>query len=129
MTHAIGADIWQMMAQARYDRADHMRATRFFLLRRLRMAGVTEVVCTYDAYADSGNWEDVTLDCGRITPPEDLRDALGDFAWDVAYHHHPGFENNEGGYGEMTWDIIADAISLDHADRFVDTSHSYHEGI
>ncbi|WP_342672154.1 DUF6878 family protein, partial [Neptunicoccus sediminis] len=40
-----------------------------------------------------------------------------------------GFENNEGGYGTLTWDIAADSITLDHADRYVECSHSYDEGL
>ncbi|WP_410001069.1 hypothetical protein [Tateyamaria omphalii] len=29
----------------------------------------------------------------------------------------------------MTWNIAADRITLDHADRFVECSHSYEEGL
>jgi len=128
MTIGFG-DIYQMMGQMRDDRATVIRATRFMLLTRLRKAGIKEVSCTYDAYGDSGNWEDVTLDAGAISTTDDLTSAIGNFVWDVAYHYHAGFENNEGGYGELTWDLVADSITLDHADRIMDTQHSYHEGL
>ncbi|WP_255519524.1 DUF6878 family protein [Alexandriicola marinus] len=32
-------------------------------------------------------------------------------------------------YGTLTWDIAADSITLDHADRYVECSHSYDEGL
>lgn len=126
MTFAHDFDLAAYIQEARINTATRLRAARFLLLRRLRMSGVSEVACTY---GDSGNWEEVTLDRGRVVPKDDFRSALGDFAWDVAYFFHPGFENNEGGYGEVIWDIARDTISLDHAERFVDTNHSYHEGI
>ncbi len=65
----------------------------------------------------------------EVQLPEPLVTAVGDFAWLLAYHHHPGFENNEGGYGTLTWDITGDSITLDHADRYVECSQSYDEGL
>ena len=32
-------------------------------------------------------------------------------------------------YGTLTWDIALDSITLDHADRYVECSHSYDEGL
>ena len=58
-----------------------------------------------------------------------LLSVRSDFAWSLAYHHHPGFENNEGGYGTLTWDLRNDSITLNHADRYVECSHSYDEGL
>ncbi len=44
-------------------------------------------------------------------------------------HHHPGFENNEGGFGELRWDLAADAIALDHGERVTEVAYSYDEGL
>ena len=123
------ADLCRYIEDERKRRAQGLRFTRFLLLRRLRLAGVSEAVCTYDAYGDSGNWEDVSLDGGRVMPPDDLQTAIGNFAWDVAYHVHPGFETDEGGCGDLTWDLIADSITLNHCDRFIETRHTCDEGI
>uniref|UniRef100_UPI003F5CF31B DUF6878 family protein n=3 Tax=Roseobacteraceae TaxID=2854170 RepID=UPI003F5CF31B len=65
----------------------------------------------------------------EVQLPEALVTEVGDFAWSLAYHHHPGLENNEGGYGTLTWEITSDSITLDHADRYVECSHSYDEGL
>ncbi len=61
--------------------------------------------------------------------PSELSSQLDEFAWAFAYQQHPGFENNDGGYGTLTWDLSNDSIHLDHADRFVESTHSYHEGL
>lgn len=103
--------------------------TRAVLLAQLRTLGVTEVTAEYEGYGDSGNVEDITLQPNGVALPSELSSQLGDFAWALAYQQHPGFENNEGGYGTLTWDLTKDSINLDHADRYVESTHSYHEGL
>ena len=105
------------------------KEVRAVLLAQLRTLGVTEVTAEYEGYGDSGNVEDITLQPSGIALPTDLSSQLDEFAWAFAYQQHPGFENNEGGYGTLTWDLTKDSIDLDHADRFVDSTHSYHEGL
>ena len=128
MTDILG-DYAALAEQWRAEREASIKATRADILPALQKLGVTEVTARYDGYGDSGNVEDVTVTPVEIDLPGDLKRKIADFAWSVAYHNHPGFENNEGGYGELTWDIGADSITLDHADRFIETSHSYHEGL
>ncbi|WP_288960850.1 DUF6878 family protein [uncultured Sulfitobacter sp.] len=103
--------------------------TRAALLVQLRALGVTGVTAEYEGYGDSGNVEDITLQPSGIALPSELSSQLNAFAWGFAYQQHPGFENNEGGYGTLTWDLTHDSIDLDHADRFVESTHSYHEGL
>ncbi len=102
---------------------------RAALLVQLRALGVTEVTAEYEGYGDSGNVEDITLQPSGIALPSELSSQLDDFAWAFAYQQHPGFENNEGGYGTLAWDLTKDSIDLDHADRFVESTHSYHAGL
>ena len=120
-------DFAAMMEQWRIQREAANTAARSELLPRLRALGVTEVIVEYEGYGDSGNVEDVTVQPAGIALPDDLCTKVGDFAWSVAYHRRPGFENNEGGYGTLTWDIAADSITLDHADRYVECTHSFDE--
>lgn len=128
MSYALSTDFTAWLARDRKARAERISGERYRLLRRLRMAGIHELVGTYDGYGDSGNYEDITLDGGAVTPSKDLTEDLGDFVWEVAYFLHNGFEINEGGYGELTWDIETDRIALDHSDRFIDTYQTHHEG-
>lgn len=102
---------------------------RSALLSQLRALGITEVTAEYEGYGDSGNVEDIMLQPTEIAIPPELSSQLDDFAWAFAYQQHPGFENNEGGYGTLTWDLSKDSIDLDHADRFVESTPSYHEGL
>ncbi|MFA8443926.1 DUF6878 family protein [Yoonia sp.] len=111
------------------ERDAENKATRAALLAQLRALGVIEVTAEYEGYGDSGNVEDITLQPSGVTLPSELSSQLDDFAWAFAYQQHPGFENNDGGYGTLTWDIAKDSIDLDHADRYVESTHSYHEGL
>ena len=122
-------DYAAMAAQWRAGRETTLKASRAELLAQLRALGVSEVTAEYEGYGDSGNVEDVTVQPAEVKLPEPLATGVGDFAWSLAYHHHPGFKNNEGGYGTLTWDIALDSIILDHADRYVECSHSYVEGL
>jgi len=119
----------ETMANWQAEREAANKAARGALLAQLRALGITQVTAEYEGYGDSGNIEDVTVQPVGIGLPDDLSTKVGDFAWAVAYDQHPGFENNEGGYGTLTWDIVADSITLDHADRYVECSHSYDEGL
>ena len=122
-------DYAAVAAKWRAEREAANAAMRADLLARLRVLGVTEVIARYEGYGDSGNVEELALQPDQTDLPDDLETALRDFAWSFAYHLHPGFENNEGGYGELTWDVSADSITLDHADRYVECSHSFDEGL
>jgi len=103
--------------------------TRSALLVQLRALGFTEVTAEYEGYGDSGNVEDINLQPRGSALPSELSNQLDEFAWGFAYQQHPGFENNDGGYGTLTWDLTNDSIDLDHADRYVESTHSYHEGL
>jgi hypothetical protein len=88
-------DFAETMAKWQAEREAANKAARGELLPQLRGLGVTEVIAEYEGYGDSGNIEDVMVQPARIDLPDDLCREVGDFAWSVAYHQHPGFENNE----------------------------------
>ena len=123
------ADFYAQMLKSQRLAAEQRVETRAALLSELRAIGVTSIEVQYEGYGDSGNVEDVTVQPVGIALPDELCTKVGDFAWSVAYHQHPGFENNEGGYGTLPWNIAADSITLDHADRYVECSHSFDEGL
>lgn len=122
-------DFSEMMEKWRAEREAALKTARADLLAALRALGVTEVIAEYEGYGDSGNVEDITLQPNDVRLDADLMRKLEDFAWSLAYNQHPGFENNEGGYGTLTWDISNNFITLDHADRYVECSHSFDEGL
>jgi hypothetical protein len=68
-----------------------------------------------------------------VTIPDWLRNrsikaVIDNAAWDVAYGHHPGFEINEGGFGELRVEVEPDddsttlSIALEHNERFTETT-------
>lgn len=91
-----------MITQWRKEREDEMAKIRAELITKLDALGVTAVTARYEAYGDSGNVEEVCATPDHIKLDHDLEHQIGNFAWGVAYDQHPGFENNEGGYGVLS---------------------------
>ncbi len=110
-------------------RKEQLAADRKVILEILRQAGIARVEARYDGYGDSGNIEDVTFEPAGVQLAAGPLEELKDFLWAVPYELHPGFEINEGGYGEVTWDLVADRIDVSHNERFTDTNHHEHEDV
>lgn len=82
-------------------------------LAHLRAEGVTEVTMSYSGYGDSGQVDSCSYD-----------HEIGDFLWDVMWSRHSGFENNDGGDGTVTWNIVEDTILIEHRDVIQDYEHT-----
>lgn len=122
-------DYMAQIAEARRKQEEALGERRANLLTALRAAGATHVTILYDGYGDSGDVNDVRIEPeGVALNAEDDR-ALHEFGWDRAYALHPGFENNEGGNGEITWDIASDKMSMTHNDCITDYDTTEHEEI
>ena len=50
--------------------------------------------------------------------------ALSDYAMEAVYQHHRGWENNEGGYGEVIFDCEAGTVRIEHFDYFVESEYT-----
>lgn len=122
-------DFYAQMLEAQQRAAEQRVETRATLLCELRALGVTCIEVQYERYGDSGNVEDVVVTPDTITLTEELRRRVEDFGWDFAYALSPGFENNEGGYGELTWALETDKIDLSHSNRYIETNTTEHEGL
>ena len=127
MTQA--TDFYAQMLEAQKRAAEERVETRAALLSELRALGVTSIEVQYEGYGDSGNVEDVVVAPDTFSLTEDLRRRLEDFGWDFAYALSPGFENNEGGYGELTWSLETDKIDVSHSNRYIETDTTEHEGL
>ena len=127
MTQA--TDFYAQMLDSQRRAAEQRVETRASLLCQLRALGVRSIEVQYEGYGDSGNVEDVVVTPDTITLTEELRCRVEDFGWDFAYALSPGFENNEGGYGEMTWSLEADKIDVSHSNRYIETNTTEHEGL
>lgn len=135
----------------RYNRLKRESQTedRATVMAALKACGITKVVIRYDGYGDSGGVEECTVEGGQgqeslmvpvqtilvdwstaektiqMTP---LRDVLETLAMQYVAVEHGGWENNEGGSGEVTFDPAADAIMVSHTENYIateDFSHTY----
>ena len=122
-------DFYAQMLEAQQRAAEQRVETRAALLVELRAIGVTSIEVQYEGYGDSGNVEDVSVTPDTITLSEEMRRRVEDFGWDFAYALSPGFENNEGGYGELTWVLATDNIDVSHSNRYIATNTTEHEGL
>lgn len=118
------------------------------LLAFLASAGITLVTVTFDGCGDSGQIEDVTAfrgDKQADLPPGTVKvlflsqdadkpvanylsagEAIEDLAYDLLRQKHCGWENNEGGYGEFSFDVTAGRIELDYNERISTSEHYGH---
>ena len=127
MTQAI--DFYAQMLESQRRAAEQRVETRAALLTELHALGATCIKVQYEGYGDSGNVEDIVVTPDTITLTEELRRRVEDFGWDFAYALSPGFENNEGGYGELTWSLETDKIDVSHSNRYIETDTTEHEGL
>lgn len=122
-------DYMAQMERARQEQETALRERRDALLAALRTAGATRVIILYDGYGDEGNVNDVTIEPEGIGLDAENAKSLEVYGWDQAYSLHPGFENNEGGNGELVWDVVNDKMSLTHNDCIIDHDTTEHEEI
>jgi hypothetical protein len=123
-------------------------ANKAALFEALASAGVTMVLVRFDGYGDSGQIESIEAKVGEnpVDLPDaqveiakvcwgsseiersafSIRDAIEQLAYDFLEETHDGWENNEGAYGEFTFDVAKRTITLDYNERISDAVHSQH---
>lgn len=118
------------------------------LFTALRVAGITEVIVTFDGAGDSGQIEDIEVRCGDavVVMPEieitlshvcwgidqieirsmSLQDAVETLVYDLLSDSHGGWENCDGASGEFRFDAGVRTILLDYNERFTSSEHYSH---
>jgi hypothetical protein len=117
------------------------------LFDALEAAGIATVAVSFDGYGDSGQIENIevqgTTTClpetqieivravwGKTEPERSiisLADALERVVYDCLEQTHCGWEDNEGAYGEFTFDVLNRKITLDYNERYTGSHNSQHE--
>jgi hypothetical protein len=120
------------------------------LFDTLAPAGITSIQVDFDGEGDSGQINGVSALAGdqpaqlpatQVTlhrlqwgqtqsePSEfTLAEAIETLCYDYLEQEHGGWENNDGGYGEFTIDVVARTIELEFYSRYTDYnkfSHSF----
>ena len=123
-------------------------ANKTALFDALAAAGITSVLVHFDGSGDSGQIEDIDATAGE-RPAEipngnieiaqvrwgdanverttlSVRDAIASLAYDFLEQTHGGWEDNEGAYGEFTFDVAQRTITLDYNERVETSEYSQH---
>lgn len=140
---------WEMKAVARAKiEAELFILNKAALLNALALAGVTRVVVSFDGYGDSGQIENVEAQAGDdpVAMPAEaieiaeavwdqseptrsylgIAEAVESLAYDVLEKTHCGWENNDGAYGDVIFDVAEEAITLDYNERYTASENYTH---
>ncbi len=124
-------------------------ANKMALFDALAAAGITSLVVRFDGYGDSGQIEDIEVQADEkaaVLPTSAIeiaqaqwgssdirrstltvRDAVETLAYDLLAETHGGWENNEGAFGDFTFDVGARTITLDYNERIETSENTQHE--
>jgi hypothetical protein len=116
------------------------------LLDALAAQGITAVIVTFDGSGDSGQVENIEVQGHVIDLPAtqvelafaswrstdirretlSLTDAVEALVYELLRQTHEGWENNEGAYGEFTFNVAKRSITLDYNERYEDSKYTQH---
>jgi len=137
-------DRWQRYSEALARTNEINKAIVF---DALAAAGITHAVIGFDGEGDSGQIEggsafidDMTVEFPAVTVTLNyaqsadepvrthevsLRAAVEQLCYGYLEQEHGGWENNDGGFGEFTFDVAKRRIELEFNGRFIDISTSH----
>lgn len=149
---AMTAEFTDYLAQAAArDRleAELLPANKTAIFDALTSAGIVSVVVFFDGGGDSGQIESIDARdaAGEVSLPDisvemvspsysdasidrqalPLYLAIETMAYDLLRSSYCGWENNDGAYGEFSFDVAGRGISLDFNGRYVAVESSSHE--
>lgn len=118
------------------------------LFDALAAAGIEIVTVVFDGYGDSGQVENIEAKAGAeiVDLPADAIDiarpvwgtpdierqtqpistAIETLAYDFLGQTHGGWGNDEGAYGDFTFDVAERTITLDYNERHMESDYSQH---
>lgn len=149
---AAADDFTAFMDQCKEQRAREeavLPGNKAAIFDALAAAGISRVVVNFDGYGDSGQIEnidayrgesdfvalpetEVTIasaswgDPGIVAQTMTLEGAIEQMAYDLLSSTHGGWENNDGAYGEFSFDVQERVIDLDYNERFTSSEYSSH---
>jgi len=141
VTATAAADDWTARYTMHERRlADARPINSAAVFANLAEAGITHVAVNFDGYGDSGQIESVEAKAGDTvveipsievewaaavwgeSEPErsriPLRDAIENVAYDCLEQTRPGWEINDGAYGDFTFNVAERTITLDYNERY-----------
>jgi len=121
-------------------------ANKTALFDALAAAGIEIVTVVFDGYGDSGQIENIEAKAGDeiiALPPSQIEiaapvwgsseiehqtqpacEAIETLVYAFLSQTHGGWENNDGAYGDFTFDVAERTITLDYNERHMESDHS-----
>ena len=141
---------WEQKERAYRERASAvLEGNKKALFGILADHSVTAVIVNFDGYGDSGQIEDIAAQSGDVAaelPDERIelfrpawdspdierqthtvREAIEALSYDFLAQTHCGWENNDGAYGDFTFNVTEGSITLDYNERYTATENYSHE--
>jgi len=143
------SDPWQQQERelARIT-SEVLKLNKTALFDALAGAGITTVIVNFDGYGDSGQIEAIEVRAGddnRTLPsveveiasahwgsaaidrnPRLITEAIETLVYETLSQNQDGWENNDGSYGEFTFDVAERTIMLDFNERHMETDYFQH---
>jgi hypothetical protein len=141
-------DIILRYAAFQAARAELHAGNKAKLFAFLAQAGITSLVVRFDGGGDSGQIEEIDARRGEeatelptgdvellvtnygadrvFAETQPIDRGIETFCYALLASAHDGWENNEGAYGEFTFDIAAGTVALDFNYRVTEIEHHGH---
>jgi hypothetical protein len=141
-------DFATLYEKNRKAQAEANAINKAVLFDALSAAGITSVSVNFNGEGDSGQIEDITasangnpqqlpdvqLSIQQVewgTGKQDnhetaIRDAIEQLCYDFLEQEHGGWENNDGAFGEFTFEVAGRTINLEFNGRYCDFTTSSH---
>ena len=138
----------EQYAAARRLEAEILPRNKTVLFDALDDAGIATVTVEFEGSGDSGQMEKPcarTADDTIISLPSHsaefeqvywshglqkesmtIAEAVEIMAWRLLGHSHGGWENDDGGFGEVTFNVADRMITLDFNERYTETNYHRH---
>jgi hypothetical protein len=140
--------IMESIAKHRDALAEAWKLNRDVFFAVLSAAQITRVTVTFDGEGDSGQIDNIAAYRGDKLSPlpaqaipirtvgwngdaitveeKPLEAAIETLCYDFLAQEHGGWENNDGAYGEFTFDVAQLTVELEFNGRFTDVHTSSH---
>jgi hypothetical protein len=140
----------EKMAALSALRIEALPLNKTALFDALAAAGIDQVVVEFDGSGDSGQIENVAATVGDDTPIDlpqieitlhevdrekmslfvrkiTAAQAIEDLTYELLGDTHGGWGNEDGAYGDVTFDVNEQSITLNFNERYTSTTHYFHK--
>lgn len=108
-------------------------ATQAAVQADLHALGIATVYAEYDGVGDGGQIEQISYfdhsdDAQPVSVDEQTNGRVEALLYALLNMRHSGWENNDGAYGNFSWNLIDGTIEHEHSQRYTEHYTSLHEG-